>query len=191
MKYAYALLGLVFIGIGIAVSYLQPHAAVAPPHSIMSTSTTLSLTSPAFENKGSIPSKYTCDENRFLSPPLAITGVPAGTKSLALIMDDPDVPKNLIPSGVFVHWVLYNIPPETREIPEGESVGTAGGNGRDELSYTGPCPPDREHRYFFTLYALSRTLNFGTAPTKDELEQAMQGMIIEQTQVMGTYERKH
>ena len=99
----------------------------------------MKLTSSAFLNNESIPCKYTCDENRLLSPPLTISDVPEGTVSLTLIMDDPDVPKELRPEGVFDHWVVYNIPPIITEIPEGGPIsGIIGANGRGENIYTGP-----------------------------------------------------
>ena len=159
----------------------------------MATST-LILTSLAFIANGSIPSKYTCDEDRSLSPPLSIAGVPAGAKSLALIMDDPDVPKQLRPDGVFDHWTLFNIPASTREIPEGGSAGIAGANGAAKNAYTGPCPPPQyepsEHRYVFTLYALDSMLALQAGASKKEVKAAMQGHILDQTQLTGKYKRK-
>jgi len=155
---------------------------------------TLILTSLTFIANGSIPSKYTCDEDRSLSPPLSIAGVPAGAKSLALIMDDPDVPKQLRPDGVFDHWTLFNIPAGTREIPEGGSVGIAGANGAGNNAYTGPCPPPQyepsEHRYVFTLYALDSMLALQAGASKKEVIAAMQGHILDQTQLIGKYKRK-
>ena len=151
----------------------------------------LTLTSPAFREGESIPSKYTCDGEN-ISPELKIENVPEGTKSLVLVMDDPDIPDSVKKArGIekFDHWALYNIPPETRIIPENEVVGTAGLNSRGEAMYTGACPPDREHRYFFRLYALSDTLNFIKAPTLDELEIAAQGIMLEKATLMGRYER--
>src|SRR4051812_48295460 len=112
----------------------------------------MKLTSAAFSEGGTIPPQYSCDgANKH--PPLSFEGVPAETKSLALTMDDPDVPKSLMPSGVFDHWVVFNIPPKTTGVSEiDESLaGTYGSNGRGNQAYTGPCPPDREHRYFFRL----------------------------------------
>jgi len=155
---------------------------------------TLILTSLTFIANGSIPSKYTCDEDRSLSPPLSIAGVPAGAKSLALIMDDPDVPKQLRPDGVFDHWTLFNIPAGTREIPEGGSAGIAGANGAGKNAYTGPCPPPQyepsEHRYVFTLYALDSMLALQAGASKKEVKAAMQGRILDQTQLIGKYKRR-
>jgi Raf kinase inhibitor-like YbhB/YbcL family protein len=198
MKSGFAFLGLGLIAIAAAVFFFGPKSERVPDYqdneSPSMTESALKLTSPAFKDGAAIPAKYTCDGERFTSPPLTIYGVPEGTKSLVLLMDDPDVPKELVPSGVFDHWVLYAIPPEMAEIPEGaQGIGTAGANGRDALSYTGPCPPTEyeptEHRYFFRLYALSGTLNFVKAPTKDEVLQAMQGMILAEAELMGTYDR--
>jgi Raf kinase inhibitor-like YbhB/YbcL family protein len=148
------------------------------------------LTSSVFEYDGVIPKKYTCDGEN-LSPPLEISGVPEGAKTLVLIMDDPDVPKNLRPDGVFDHWVVFNISSDTSVIPEGEEPqGVAGINGRGEAGYTGPCPPDREHRYFFKLYALDTELKLSEGVTKAQVEQAMNGHIVTQTELMGKYDRR-
>jgi Raf kinase inhibitor-like YbhB/YbcL family protein len=112
-----------------------------------------------------IPSKYTCDSDKTLSPPLTISGAPKGTEMFVLVMDDPDVPKQLRQNGVFDHWVMYGIPPSTRQISEGGTAGNPGLNSADVAAYTGPCPPGdyqpAEHRYRFTLYAVSTTLNWG------------------------------
>ena len=147
------------------------------------------LTSTMFENGGLIPEAYTCDD-RNVNPPLTIVEVPEGTVSLALIMDDPDVPKNLLPEGVFDHWVVFNIPPTVREIAEDTPPeGVLGVGTRGDLGYRGPCPPDREHRYFFKLYALDVTLGLSLGSTKAEVERAMAGHIIEQAELMGRYDR--
>ena len=154
----------------------------------------LTLRSTAFENGGTIPSRYTCDGDRAVNPPLEIRGVPEGTVSLALIMDDPDVPKALRPDGVFDHWVVFNIPPETTTIAEGEiPPGVSGANGAGQNAYTGPCPPPQykpsEHRYFFKLYALDAMLELVPGATKAEVEAAMEGHIIEKTELVGVYRR--
>lgn len=156
-----------------------------------------SLTSPAFKPNGIIPSRYTCDGDRELSPPLALAGVPEGTRSLALLMDDPDIPqavKDARGIDVFDHWVLYNIPADTRELPEGADVGVAGLNGAGSQGYVGPCPPPefepKEHRYIFTLYALSGELAFNEPPTKQQVLDALEPMRIGKAELIGRYARE-
>jgi Raf kinase inhibitor-like YbhB/YbcL family protein len=149
----------------------------------------MKLTSTAFENKGKIPSKYTCDGPN-TNPPLRISDVPSGAKSLALIMDDPDVPKNLRKDGMWDHWVVFNIPANLREIKEGEEPrGVHGSGTAGNANYYGPCPPDREHRYFFKLYALDGELDLPAKATKAQVEKAMEGHVLEKTELMGRYER--
>lgn len=149
----------------------------------------MKLTSPAFEHGGKIPSKYTCDGEN-INPPLAISDVPPGTGSLVLIMDDPDVPKHLRADGMWDHWVVFNIPATIREIGEGkEPEGTSGVGTSGNVEYSGPCPPDREHRYFFKLYALDTELDLPEKATKGQVEKAMEGHVIEKTELMGRYER--
>lgn len=154
-------------------------------------SMSLTLTSPAFREGESIPSKYTCDGEN-ISPEFTIQNIPEGTESFVLVMDDPDIPDTVKQArGIekFDHWALYNIPKDTRTLHEGELVGTLGLNSKGDALYTGSCPPDREHRYFFRLYALSGTLNFIKTPTLDELETAAQSMMLEKATLMGKYER--
>ena len=149
----------------------------------------LKLTSLEFEDGKKIPSKYTCDGDD-VSPPLAITGVPNEAKSLVLIMDDPDVPKSLRPDGMWDHWVVFNILPDTTEIAEGvEPQGVYGKGTSGNLQYHGPCPPDREHRYFFKLYVLDTELDLNEGVTKAEVEKAMENHILEQAELVGLYER--
>jgi hypothetical protein len=155
----------------------------------------LTLSSPAFTHNDIIPSTYTCD-GEGVSPPLAISGVPDGTESLVLLMDDPDIPEVVkADRGIekFDHWVLYNIPPETTEIPEGASAGSDGLSSRGEPGYVPSCPPPQyepaEHRYFFRLYALDATINFVKAPTLDEVRAAIEGHILEEATLVGRYER--
>lgn len=162
--------------------------------------TSFVLTSNAFADGEMIPLRYTCDLAKQeggmhdMSPALGIQGVPPGTKSLTLIMDDPDIPKVLRPSGVFDHWVLFNISPATHAIPEGGSAGTTGVNSAGTNMYRSPCPPAQyepsEHRYVFTLYALDTELPLERGATKDAVISAMQGHIIAQTQLTGRYKRK-
>lgn len=149
----------------------------------------MELKSSAFENEGQIPSKYTCDGEN-VSPPLTITGVPAEAKSLVLIMDDPDVPPNVREDGMWDHWVVFNIPPDVGEIPEGkEPAGTPGIGTGGNTAYYGPCPPDREHRYFFKLYALSDKLDLPEKSDKITVERALDGRVIDRAVLMGRYER--
>src|SRR5262245_54641837 len=153
----------------------------------------LTLTSSAFEPGGAIPSKYTC-EGDDVSLPLAFADVPAGTKSLALIVDDPDVPDPKAPKRVWVHWVAYNLPPDSQGLPENASgAGLPGGavagvNDWKRTSYGGPCPPIGRHRYFHKLYALDITLP-AKPLTKPELEAAMKGHVLAQAELIGTYQK--
>ena len=146
----------------------------------------LKIASPAFGDNGSIPAKYTCDGDD-VSPPLAIGTTPEGTRSLALIMDDPDAP-----GGNWVHWVAWNIPPQTREIPE-NGIPTGARQGHNDWKrngYGGPCPPSGTHRYFFRLYALDTTLSLASSATKADLERVMEGHVLAAGQLMGTYKRR-
>jgi Raf kinase inhibitor-like YbhB/YbcL family protein len=149
----------------------------------------MKLTSPAFKSGALIPSKYTCDGDN-INPPLNIENVPQDTKSLVLIMDDPDVPRNLREDGIWDHWVVYNIPPNLREIAENsEPPGVHGSGTAGNQNYQGPCPPDREHRYFFKLFALDSELPLPPKTTKNLVVQAMDGHIITRAELMGRYER--
>src|SRR3989344_1638301 len=134
----------------------------------------MQILSSAFKENDFIPSKYTCDGND-VSPPLEFINVPKEAKSLALIMDDPDAPM-----GTFVHWVVWNILSSTKKISEGEELTfPQGKTDFGKLGYGGPCPPSKIHRYFFKLYALNTILNIRPGSTKQELEKAMKGHIIE------------
>lgn len=142
------------------------------------------ISSPAFENNGFIPSKYTCDGEN-ISPPLIISNVPEETKSLALIMDDPDAPLT-----TFVHWLVWNIPPNITEIPEGEKLSyPQGKNSFGRQGYGGPCPPFGTHRYFFKLYALDTVLKLEEGAKKKQLLNAMSGHILEDAELLGRYSR--
>ncbi len=154
---------------------------------LMNTRGKMEFTSPAFENNGKIPQKYTCD-GEGVNPPLKISNVPAGTKSLTIIMDDPDAVK---PAGkIWDHWVVFNISPLTTEIPERtEPRGIHGKGTSGNLKYKGPCPPDTEHSYYFKLYAVDIVLNLLEGSSKDEVRKAMHEHIIEETQLIGKYER--
>src|SRR5665647_295124 len=156
----------------------------------------LKLTSNAFTAGGSIPAKFTC-EGADLSPALSWSGAPQGTKSFALIVDDPDAPDPAKPKMVYVHWVLHNIPASAASLPEnatksGLPAGTVQGtNDWGKQKYGGPCPPIGRHRYFFKLYALNSELKGLKAPTKPELLKAMQGHVIGQAELIGTYQKAH
>ena len=144
----------------------------------------MKLTSSLFENMGLIPSTYTCD-GADINPPLSITGVPEGAKSLVLILDDPDAP-----AGIWTHWVVFNIPPDTKEIKEGvEPTGSQGLTSSKKIGYGGPCPPDREHRYYFKLFALDTKLNLKEGASKKDVEKAMEGHILANTELIGRYNR--
>ncbi len=149
----------------------------------------MKLTCSAFENEGKIPSRYTC-EGIGVSLPLEIAEIPKGTKSLVLLMDDPDVPKNLRADGMWDHWVVFNIPPDTRRIAEGqEPPGTPGKGTNGKTGYYGPCPPDREHRYFLRVYALDTMLDLAEGADKKSVEAALKGHVLQEASLMGRYER--
>lgn len=151
---------------------------------------TMKLTSPAFPEGGAIPSLYTC-EGKNINPPLTITNVPKEAKCLVLILDDPDVPKSVRAEQMWDHWVVFNIPPTTTAIEENSTPpGIPGRNTSGKNVYEGPCPPDREHRYFFKLYALSHELSLPPGSSKKEVEIAMERYIIAESQLMGTYNKK-
>jgi len=153
----------------------------------------MKLTSPALPLNGKIPRKYTCDGDN-ISPPLNIENVPTTAKSLVLIMDDPDIPdsvKKKFNIEVWVHWIVFNIPATITEIKEGQNPeGVLGKNTGGKKAYGGPCPPDREHRYFFKLYALDTKLNLPEGVTKRQVEEAMQGHILAQAELIGRYQRQ-
>ncbi|MHC4184609.1 MAG: YbhB/YbcL family Raf kinase inhibitor-like protein [Planctomycetota bacterium] len=151
----------------------------------------IKVTSSAFEEGALIPSRYTCD-GADVSPPLQWESVPEGTNSVALISDDPDAPM-----GTWVHWVLFDLPPETRQLAENmptdktlPSGARQGTNDFRKIGYGGPCPPDGTHRYFFKIYALDSVIDLTPGATKQELLKAMQGHILGQGQLMGKYKRQ-
>ena len=155
----------------------------------------LKIISLAFTHASEIPPRYTCD-GEDISPPLAWSGVPEAAKSLALIVDDPDAPDPKAPRVVWVHWILYNIPPSATGLAEGVTahqlpVGTRQGtNNWRRTGYGGPCPPIGRHRYFHRLYALDTLLPDLAHPEKAKLEKAMAGHILAQAELMGTYARQ-
>jgi len=152
----------------------------------------MKMESSAFANGGEIPACYTCDGDD-LSPPLGWSGAPSNVRSLALIVDDPDAPDPAAPKMTWVHWVLYNLPPSAAGLPENVAslpAGTREGlNDWKRTGYGGPCPPIGRHRYFFKLYALDAVLNVSGTPTKAQIEKAMQGRMLAQAILIGTYQR--
>jgi hypothetical protein len=150
----------------------------------------IKIESSVFTNEGTIPSKFTCDGEN-VSPPLTWGEPPAGTKSLALIVDDPDAP-----GGTFVHWVVYNIPSDTREFSENVKIKSIsadtieGTTHFSEEGYGGPCPPSGTHRYYFKIYALDTTVELKPGAGKNALLKAMEGHILAQGEIMGKYSRK-
>lgn len=144
-----------------------------------------SISSSAFEHTQNIPSKYTCD-GEDMSPPLTITSTYEDIESLVLIMDDPDAP-----AGTWDHWVVFNIPPTSFELPEGtEPKGVAGVNSWERTGYGGPCPPDGEHRYSFRLYGVAEMLDLSEGSTKTQVEETMEGKVVRQAELMGRYNRQ-
>ena len=144
----------------------------------------MKISSSAFSEGQPIPAKYTCDGSDTI-PPLAFADVPPEARSLALVMDDPDAP-----GGTYDHWVMWNIPPDTKGVEEGKAPrGVAGRNSWKKNAYGGPCPPDREHRYFFRIYALDTTLNLPASSNKADLEKAMEGHVLTEAKLMDRYER--
>lgn len=152
----------------------------------------MSISSSVFSDNGSIPKLYTC-EGKDISPPLTWNGMPAGARSLALIVDDPDAPDPAAPRMTWVHWVLYNLPVSSTGLPEALQqmpAGTLDGlNDWQRTGYGGPCPPIGRHRYFHKLYALDIVLPDLKKPTKKILEQAMRGHIVAEAQLVGTYQK--
>lgn len=142
------------------------------------------LLSPVFQDAATIPARHT-QFDADISPPLAWDGVPDGTASFALVLEDPDVPA-AAGVDVWIHWVAYNVPATLREIPEAWNVeGTSGIGTRGKTVYSGPRPPDREHRYYFRLYALDATLALAPGATRDELVEAMRGHVLAEAELMG------
>ena len=151
----------------------------------------ITVTSSAFSEGGIIPVKYTCDGEE-ISPPISWEKIPPQARSIALISDDPDAP-----AGTWVHWVIYNIPSETNGLPEKVPAVTKLGDGSfqginssHKIGYDGPCPPSGTHRYFFKVYALDTKLSLPAGATKKSLEEAMEGHVLGQGQLMGRYSRK-
>jgi Raf kinase inhibitor-like YbhB/YbcL family protein len=175
---------------------LEPDGPEAPPHpdDVVGPGGML-LSSTAFAASERIPARHTCDGEN-LSPALAWSGLPEGTQSLVLIVDDPDAPDPAAPEMTWVHWVLYDIPPETAGLPEGVAPGDLpdgalqGINSWNAPGYGGPCPPIGEHRYFHKLYALSEPLGDWDGPTADQVVDAMRGKVLGSTELIGTYAKQ-
>jgi len=184
---------------GFRLRFVRPAACAALLAAMLGCGTAtaednMKLTSAAFGENQSIPKVYTC-EGKNVSPPLAWNGVPAGAKTLVLIVDDPDAPDPAAPRMTWVHWVLYDIPASATGLAEGVASaalpkGTReGSNGWQRTGYGGPCPPIGRHRYFHKLYALDTVLPELDKPSTTALEQAMKGHILAQTQLIGTYQK--
>jgi Raf kinase inhibitor-like YbhB/YbcL family protein len=150
----------------------------------------MTISSSAFKEGELIPAKYTCDGQN-VSPSLTFMGIPENTESLVLIVDDPDVPKNIRPDGMWTHWLVWNIPADISVVGEGNTPeGVVGRNSSGDKKYTGPCPPDREHRYFFKLFALDTILDLdASSVSKTDLERAIEGHVLAEAQLMGRYNR--
>ncbi len=152
----------------------------------------MKIRSPSFENNGSIPAKYTC-EGEDVSPPLAWSDSPKGTRSFALVVDDPDAPDPAAPQRTWVHWVVFDIPGDVSELAEGAGAklpaGKTGRNDWNKTAWGGPCPPKGRHRYFHKIYALDALLGLAD-PTKAELEKAMEGHVLAKGELIGTYEKQ-
>jgi Raf kinase inhibitor-like YbhB/YbcL family protein len=145
----------------------------------------MKITSSAFHEGGNIPSRFTCDGSD-TSPPLQITGIPSEAKSLVLIADDPDAP-----GGLFTHWLVWNIPPQTNSIAEGSAPkGVQGTNDFGKSGYRGPCPPPGTHRYSFKIFALDRELDLRAGAKRSQLDAAMKGHAIAQGELVGRYARR-
>ncbi|PCI19881.1 YbhB/YbcL family Raf kinase inhibitor-like protein [Candidatus Wolfebacteria bacterium] len=149
----------------------------------------MKIESSAFAHNKSIPSLYTCDGDN-INPELSFINVPENSKSLVLLMEDPDVPTSIRADGIWDHWVVFNIPAETTGMLENaKPAGTEGISSGGNIGYEGPCPPDREHRYSFKLFALSSKLGLEEGATKDQVLEAMQTHVIESAELIGRYNR--
>jgi hypothetical protein len=186
----------VVVGLGVALaagcSSQRPGATDAAATRPESDAGTLKIRSTAFSSNGEIPAAHTC-EGSDTSPPLSWSGVPPATKSLALIVEDPDAPDPAAPRTIWVHWVLYDLPPTSTGLAEGSGTLPAGTRqGRNDwkrTGYGGPCPPVGRHRYFHRLLALDVELPDLGEPTKAELEKAAAGHVIDRAELVGTYEK--
>lgn len=179
---------LMMVGLAAASCSSKPATEQAAQPKVL---TPMTITSTAFADNELIPAQYTCD-GESMNPPLSFHDVPQEAKSLALLVIDPDVPVSLRPSGQFEHWVVYNMPITTNGIEEHSTpAGQQGNNGTGKVGYFGPCPPDREHRYFFHLYALDTELSFESTPDTAAMQKAMEGHVMTEAELVGRYDRKH
>jgi len=195
------ILGLCGVGIIVWIFFIvqpkQTRVPLTPLPELASTTPMFKLTSPAFENNGTIPRRYTCDAEDARPPELLISGAPEGAKSFVLIMEDPDIPDAVKQSrgiDTFIHWVFYDIPADAKEIILGATTGGYGITSANGTDYVPPCPPPqyepREHRYVFTLYALNNsTLGFGSAPTAAQARKALAPYLLAETRLIGRYAR--
>jgi len=151
----------------------------------------LTIRSPAFAHEAAIPARHTCQGDD-VAPALEWSGAPEGTKSLVLIVDDPDAPDPKAPKMTWVHWVVYNLPAASTGLAEGAAMPEGAGEGLNDwkrAAWGGPCPPIGRHRYFFKLYAVDVALDLPRGPTKPEVEAAMDGHVLERAELMGTYQK--
>jgi len=176
-------IGFILIAIAIALVAFMPNG---------SSGKRFTLTSSAFADGASIPKLYSC-EGSSISPPLSWMNAPAGTKSFALVLFDPDVPTAVLPAGFFNHWEVFNIPASATSLDASSTLGTQGNNGSGKLGYTGPCPPPqfnpKEHRYVFTVYALDTTLSLPAGADRNQIEGAMADHILGEAQLIGKYQK--
>lgn len=189
-KVVAAFLLLTLMAIAACSSNTKPSPQTPTPNATTKNKSELVLTSTAFKEGQALPRQYTCDGVN-ISPPLEWTGVPKAAKTIAIIADDPDAP-----GGTWVHWVLYNIPADNigfvENVPATENLKAGGFQGKNDfgkIGYGGPCPPSGEHRYFFKIYAVDGELPLKAGATKAEVEKAMEGHVLAQGQLMGTYRR--
>jgi len=187
-KIVISLISIAVIGVGVFLYFSKSRERSEEEISRMQTRVphSMKLTSPAFEHNQSIPAKYTCD-GEDINPPLHISEIPAGAKSLVLIVDDPDAPR-----GTWDHWIVFNIDPTTTLIAE-NSVPEGAVEGKNDfggISYGGPCPPSGTHHYHFKLYALDKALELDSSVEKEDIENAMESFILDQTEFIGLYGRQ-
>lgn len=186
---------IVIIIVGIAALFFvkktgnksSPQSTVSTSEKLINNINNMKITSPSFENNRNIPPKYTCDGEN-ISPPLEFSDVPAGARSLVLILHDPDAPL----AGGFTHWVIFNIDPSTKEIAENSrpASGVEGVNSSGKTGYASPCPPSGVHHYQFKFYALDETLNLDSSAKREDVEKAMEGHALDQSMLVGLYQRQ-